>query len=73
MCAISINSYNWDWSESEGKRPKPTPLPHMRLWLVQFAGQMIQFGTIKFRRTFENYFGQFVWIEKKHFKSRFTS
>ena len=27
-------------------------------------GQMIQFGTIKFRRTF-NYFGQFVWIEKK--------
>ena len=27
-------------------------------------GQMIQFGTIKFRRTFENYFGQFVWIEK---------
>ena len=28
-------------------------------------GQMIQFGTIKFRRTFKNYFGQFVWIEKK--------
>ena len=27
-------------------------------------GQMIQFGTIKFRRTFKNYFGQFVWIEK---------
>ena len=25
-------------------------------------GEMIQFGTIKFRRTF-NYFGQFVWIE----------
>ena len=28
-------------------------------------GQMIQFGTIKFRRTFKNYFGRFVWIEKK--------
>ena len=34
-------------------------------------GQMIQFGTIKFCRTFENYFGQFVWIEKKsHYNSR---
>ena len=28
-------------------------------------GQMIQYGTIKFRRTFKNYFGQFVWIRKK--------
>ena len=28
-------------------------------------GQMIQFGTIKFCRTFKNYFGQFVWIENK--------
>ena len=27
--------------------------------------QMIQFGTIKLRRTIKNYFGQFVWIEKK--------
>ena len=27
-------------------------------------GEMIQFGTINIRRTFENYFGQFVWIEK---------
>ena len=26
---------------------------------------MFQFGTIKYRRTFKNYFGQFVWIEKK--------
>ena len=31
---------------------------------------MIQFGTIKFRRTSENYFGQFVWIEKSHYNSR---
>ena len=31
---------------------------------------MIQFGTIKFRRTFKNYFGQFVWIEKSHYNSR---
>ena len=28
-------------------------------------GQMSQFGTIKLGRTFKNYFGQFVWIEKK--------
>ena len=28
-------------------------------------GQMIQFGTIKIGRTFEIYFGQFVWIENK--------
>ena len=28
-------------------------------------GQMIQFGTIKIRRTFRNYFDQFVWIERK--------
>ena len=34
-----------------------------KLLLVQFA--MIQFGTIKFCRTFKNYFGQFVWIEKR--------
>ena len=27
-------------------------------------GQMSQFGTIKLCRTFKNYFGQFVWIEK---------
>ena len=28
-------------------------------------GQMVQFDTIKFRRTFKNYFGQFVRIGKK--------
>ena len=33
-------------------------------------GQMIQLGTIKFCRTFKNYFGQFVWIEKSHYNSR---
>ena len=27
--------------------------------------QMIHFGTIKFLRTFKNYFRQFVWIEKR--------
>ena len=33
--------------------------------------QTIQFVTIKFRRTSKNYFGQFVWIEKKsHYNSR---
>ena len=28
-------------------------------------GQMVQFGAIIFCRTFKNYFGQFVWIEKQ--------
>ena len=28
-------------------------------------GQMVQFDTIIICRTFKNYFGQFVWIEKK--------
>ena len=33
--------------------------------------QMVQFDTIIFCRTFKNYFGQFVWIEKKsHYNSR---
>ena len=31
----------------------------------------MQFGAIMFYRTFKNYFGQFVWIEKKsHYISR---
>ena len=33
-------------------------------------GQMVLFDTIIFCRTFKNYFGQFVWIEKK--KKRVT-
>ena len=32
-------------------------------------GQMVLFDTIIFCRTFKNYFGQFVWIEKKKEKS----
>ena len=35
------------------------------LFWFSSLGQTIQFGTINFRRTFKNYFGQFVWIEKK--------
>ena len=34
-------------------------------------GQMVPLDTIIFFRTFRNYFGQFVWIEKKgHYNSR---
>ena len=33
-------------------------------------GHMVQFGAIIFCRTFKNYFGQFVWIEKSHYSSR---
>ena len=29
------------------------------------TGKRVQFGAILFFRTFKNYFGQFVWIEKK--------
>ena len=36
-------------------------------------GQMVQFDTIIFCRTFKNYFGQFVWIEKKKKKSHYNS
>ena len=31
---------------------------------------MLQFETIKIRRTLNNYFGQFVWVEKSHYNSR---
>ena len=34
-------------------------------WLSSL-GQMVQFDTIKFRKTFKNYIGQFVWIQKSH-------
>ena len=33
-------------------------------------GQMVLFDTIIFCRTFKNYFGQFVWIEKKKKKEK---
>ena len=35
-----------------------------RFWSSSL-GQMVQFDTIIFCRTFKNCFGQFVWIEKK--------
>ena len=40
-----------------GKKGKP-------FWLSSL-GQLVQFDTINFRRTFKNYFGQFVWSEKR--------
>ena len=40
-----------------GKQEKP-------FWFSS-QGQIVQFGAIIFCRTFKNYFGQFVWIEKK--------
>ena len=36
-----------------------------QLFWLSSLGQMVQFDTLKFRRTFKNYFGQFVWIKKK--------
>ena len=43
-----------------GKQEKP-------FWFSSL-GQMVQFGAIIFCRTLKNYFGQFVWIEKKRKK-----
>ena len=40
-----------------GKQKKP-------FWFSSLD-QIVQFGAIIFCRTFKNYFGQFVWIEKK--------
>ena len=47
-----------------GKQEKP-------FWFTSL-GEMVQFGAIIFCRTYKNYFGQFVWIEKKkrHYNSR---
>ena len=44
-----------------GKQEKP-------FWFSSL-GQMVQFGAIIFCRTFKNYFGQFVWIEKGRYNS----
>ena len=40
-----------------GKQEKP-------FWFSSLD-EIVQFGAIIFCRTFKNYFGQFVWIEKK--------
>ena len=46
-----------------GKQEKP-------FWFSSLD-QIVHFGPIIFCRTFKNYFGQFVWIEKKsHYNSR---
>ena len=42
---------------SPGKQEKP-------FWFSSLE-QIVQFGAIIFCRTFKNYFGQFVWIEKQ--------
>ena len=34
------------------------------LFWFSSLGQMVQFDITKFRKSFKNYFGQFVWIEK---------
>ena len=41
-----------------------------KVWFSSLR-QMIQFGTIKVRRSFKNYLGQLVWIEKRsHYNNR---
>ena len=43
-----------------------------KLFWFSSLDQIVQFGAIIFCRTFKNYFGHFVWIEKKksHYNSR---
>ena len=41
-----------------------------KTFLVQFAWPNDSIWHLKFRRTFKNYFGQFVWNEKSHYNSR---
>ena len=38
---------------------------HKNPFWFSSLSQIFQFSTIKYRRTFKNYFGQFVWIENK--------
>ena len=45
------------WYVTRKKQEKP-------FWFSSLD-QIVQFGAIIFCRTFKNYFGQFVWIEKK--------
>ena len=47
-----------------GKQEKP-------FWFSSLD-QIVHFGPIIFCRTFKNYFGQFVWIEKKEKKRKVT-
>ena len=41
-----------------------------KLFWFSSLGQIMQFGAIIFCRTFKNYFGQFVWIEKETSRDR---
>ena len=61
--AVPKKNERWDPLVSPGmvgyaeKQGKP-------FWFSSL-GQIVQFGAILFCRTFKNYFGQFLWIEKK--------
>ena len=65
------------------RKLKEGPFSLSRYWMLRgkrgkaffwfsSLGQTVQFGTIKLCRIFMNYFGEFVWIEKKksHYNSR---
>ena len=67
----------WEKNHSAEKTERGDPLvsPGMvcyaeKPFWFSSLGQMVQFGAIIFCRTFKNYFGQFVVIEKK---SRYNS
>ena len=78
--AFGENFFSRKKSHSSEKNERGDPLvsPGMvcyaekqeKLFWFSSLDQIVQFGAIKFCRTFKNYFGQFVWIEKSHYNSR---
>ena len=66
------NSEKMSRSAKKIERGDPLVLPGMVCYAEKQGkpfwssslGQMVQFDTIIFCRTFKNYFGQFVWIKK---------
>ena len=64
---------NFSQCRKKIERRDPLALPGMvcyaekqgKLFWSSSLGQIVQFDTIIFGRTFKNYFSQFVWIENK--------
>ena len=55
---------NWDEGPFSLARYCMLREKNAKLFWLSSLGQMVQFDTIKIRRTSKKYFGQFVWIEK---------
>ena len=78
-CALSKLSLPMHSNGGEIETGNPLASPGMvcyaekqeKTFWISLLGQMVQFGAIIFCRTCKNFFGLFVWIEKKsHYNSR---